>query len=252
MSTQAQAVKELETLFLKAKHRDSTKYDSNEDKHIVVDAYNAMSKVEEHEYVELIPYLYHFIDDRDGSLRVKALQSLGSFRADQTPEFTEIAFNIWNNKNDERDIRGSALSLWSGSYQLTEDPKALKILYRVLKDKNAESSIRCRALIGIMRVIGDEERYVIASNLWFKIYGIKDPYEFDTKINWEEVEGIMYHYVPEVLKGNNLPKAIDKQIKGEIKSFFSIAKNYNSSNDGSEKDKESMSDIHLAMSTLQR
>jgi hypothetical protein len=194
-----QTIKELEVLFLKAKHRDPSKYQSKEDDDIVIDAYNAMSVVEKHGYVELIPYLYHFIDDPDEYLREKAVQSFRGFGHAQIPEFREIAFNIWNNKNEENCIRYSAFSLWCDSYQITKDPQVLKILYRILKDKNVESALRSGALTGIMQVIGDGQRCIIAHNLWLDIFDIKDPYEFDTKINWEEVDYIMNYHAPEFL-----------------------------------------------------
>lgn len=192
-------LKDLETKLLNAKNRDPEKYDGDEDEDIVIDAYNAMSEIEKHGYVELIPYLYDFLKDRDEYLREKVVETFGAFRAEQIPKFKEIIYHIWTDENEKRGVKFTALGVWYCSYQGTKDPKALKILYHLLRDKNYYSSFRAKAIRGIMIILGDAEGYIHANNQSYKLREIQDPDDFDAAVDWQELESLMRKYAPDAL-----------------------------------------------------
>jgi len=197
-------IKEWESILLKAKHRDPLQYDSNEDKHIVIDAYNVISRIEEHAYIGLIKYLYDFLEDRDEYLREIAVSAFRSFR-DEVPEFSEKALEIWMNPNENKTVRFVALGVWYGFYLNTCNKETLKILYKLLINSDAPISFRARAAAGILEVSGTTENGE-GEALYFACGDIKDPNKFNASIDWDTINKIMQKYAPEALDLNNVKK----------------------------------------------
>jgi hypothetical protein len=200
----AKEIEKIETILLRAKSRDPKQYDSIEDKNIVVDAYNAMSQIEKNRYVELIPYLYHFMEDRDEYLREKAISSFGGFKVNEVGELKDKLFIIWNNVSEDDNVRFVALGVWAGFYRGLRDKEALKILYKLLKTSGIYISLRIEAMINILSVAGELE-IGEGATLFSKIINLDtfegyDENEFMSAIDWERINKIMEKYCPEALQ----------------------------------------------------
>lgn len=193
-------IREIESILVKAKNRDPHKYGTVEDEDIVIDAYNAISKIEANGFIELKKYLYHFLNDPDSYLREIAITAFGGFTLDEVPDLKEIAYSIWNDNNEETYIRFVALQLWYAFFVNTQDHDAIILLYKLIRNEFEDLSIRKRAYAGILEVSGilskgEGSRLCINND-----HLVNDNDEFMRWVNWNQINEIMKQYAPEILK----------------------------------------------------
>lgn len=182
----------LEETLLKAKYRDPTQYHTYEDESIVIDAFNAMGEIEKNGYIELLKYLYDFLEDPDEYLRAQAVSSFGGFTKLEVPEFRNKAFDIWNNQSEDNYVRFVALGVWSGFYRDSCDKEVLVTLYNFLCDKTNETDLRIQALATIYEASGTMTHEI---GKWvLRSLGndeLSDPNVFNETVNWDQINEIM-------------------------------------------------------------
>ena len=154
---------------------------------------------------EVWPYLKY----RDEYVMVEAILTLGFKSRLHVPEFRDVAYDIWNNYEEQSecsDIRRSALSAWCTYYELSNDKEALAILYKVLT-KHLVVDIRGEAYMGIFTTCNAFN----GPGEFGEIADLADKRSHDylnQKIDWERVHKLMKQYAPEVelVDMDQLPK----------------------------------------------
>jgi len=171
----------------------------NEDNQFVRDVWSNAMKIlsiaGKRELYDLVPELYELLNSWEPYFRQGAVSNLGHWL--NIPEFKDKSYEIFMNDKSSK-VKFSALLSWGSYYMNTKNPLVLEELYKILINETYDSGIREVALGEIFDVVGVRPNFY--DPYTSKLIKCQTPQEFNSKVDWKEVIGLLRKYAPDALK----------------------------------------------------
>ena len=153
--------------------------------------------------------IWSYLKSKDEDLLKDAILTLGFRSRLHVPKFRDVAYDIWNNYEEESefsDVKCSALTAWCSYYENSNDKEALSVLYKVVA-AHSKVDMRTLAYRGIFLTCHAFKSYNEFGEISDLMY--KDSHDYlNQNIDWERVHKLMKQYAPEVelVNMDQLPK----------------------------------------------
>tara|TARA_B100001248_G_scaffold220746_1_gene176562 strand:+ start:985 stop:1644 length:660 start_codon:yes stop_codon:yes gene_type:complete len=191
--------KEVAVLFERAKEAELDEEGCILDSDLDRDLSLAIIDTGKQKYYQFEKEVWPYLKSRDEGLMAEAILTLGFRSRLHVPEFRDVAYDIWNNYEEQSecsDIRRSALSAWCTYYELSNDKEALAILYKALT-KHLVVDMRSQAYRGILTTCDAFEKPGEFREISEMAHKRSHDY-LNQNIDWERVHKLMKQYAPEV------------------------------------------------------
>lgn len=152
------------------------------------DIYDALIDIGKTDCYELMEYVRRFLQHPEPDLKRAAIMVLGTCWS--IPDFKHELIPLMS-KDEDDDVRATALINWVGYYAGTKDPAVLLTLNDLLRDKTEDLFVRMEALRGIARVAQTD----IDEKLMRELERASSYAEFESLIPWDWVDDIIAHTV---------------------------------------------------------